>query len=92
MQIGSLDTGLDEEKIGYILNVAKLTAQQCMDCWAFMLCEQCIGLSLDGEKVSGAKRLSRCKTIQGNAGVKLRNLIFLLDHGVDFERFEEMQR
>ena len=87
MQIGTIDTGFEEHKIVPMLNVGQLTEKQCRECWAFSLCSQCIALSLDGERVSASKRLSRCLNVRSNVLSSLRDIAFLMENGFDFEKF-----
>ena len=41
MRIGSLESGLDYEKICSLLNVSSISASRCKECWAFSLCQVC---------------------------------------------------
>ena len=88
MQIGDIATGFNNSKIAYMLNVGKLTEQQCKECWAFTMCSQCIALSLDGETISPAKRLSRCPNVRGGVLSKFRDIAFLIENGFDFEKYD----
>lgn len=40
-RIGNIDIGLDLEKINNILNIGKLTEDECKKCWAFQYCNMC---------------------------------------------------
>ena len=88
--IGNLQSGFSEQKIANILNVGKLTEQQCKQCWAFSYCQQCIGMALDGNEICAQKRLSRCASVRENVYFKLRDLQYLLTNGFDFEQYEGM--
>lgn len=86
MRIGSLKSGFDQEKIKSFINVGKMTEQQCKQCWAFAFCEQCIAQAIDGTNISAEKRFSRCNNVRSNVLGKLRDLAFLMENKVDFER------
>ncbi len=86
LRIGSLQTGFDQKRIESFINVGKLTEQQCKQCWAFSFCGQCIAQAIDGTEISAKKRLARCNTFRANTLERLRNLAFLMENNVDFER------
>ena len=44
-RIGNIVTGLDIEKINNLLNIGKLTAEACKNCWAFQHCNMCCNKS-----------------------------------------------
>lgn len=49
--IGTLDTGLDFDKIEHLLNVGKITENECKDCWNLPNCMICANqLSCDNEQ------------------------------------------
>ncbi len=41
MHLGNLDTGFDMGNTNSILNIGKLTKDECKNCWAFILCTIC---------------------------------------------------
>ncbi len=41
MQIGNLETGFELEKVENLLNIGKLTDEECRKCWAFRFCTIC---------------------------------------------------
>lgn len=86
MKIGTLETGFDIGKAASLLNVGKTTGENCKNCWAFYHCASCIAGSIDAEKVSSQRRLKRCDSIKANVLENLKDIAFLLDCSVDFER------
>lgn len=61
MRIGSLDTGLDMRQADALLNIARLTEDQCKNCWAFSHCNICAKQVDENGKLSAAKKLEACK-------------------------------
>ena len=59
MRIGSVDSGFDVPKIAKLLNVGKITEEECKSCWGFRLFRQCC-LATDGlDDLARKKHLDR---------------------------------
>ncbi|MCL2203423.1 MAG: radical SAM protein [Defluviitaleaceae bacterium] len=72
-KIGHVYHGLNMDSAMAMLNIGKLTAKQCLDCWAFTLCSACIKYALDSDgALSKEVRLSRCRRIRRDAYNNLR--------------------
>ncbi len=84
--IGSLETGFDMERIAALLNVAKLTENECKNCWAFRLCSQCIAVAEEDGKITREKRLSNCAAMRNQIEEDIRDYIVLCDHKCDFNK------
>ena len=67
MRIGSVDSGFDVPQIAKLLNVGKITEEECKSCWGFRLCRQCC-MAADGlDDLSRKKRLAMCgKMLRAN--------------------------
>lgn len=50
LSIGNINTGLNLQRINELLNIGKLTEQECKHCWALRYCEICIAQCFDVEK------------------------------------------
>lgn len=85
-RIGNLEEGFDFERIKMLLNIGKLTENECKQCWAFQFCTQCFRSAVDGECLSKSKRLSKCKATRYNAEQSLKNYIVLKEYGSTFGR------
>lgn len=75
MKIGNIETGIDYTMIKNQLNVQLLTEYDCLECWAFRLCDSCILFSDGGKYLSPKKRLSYCKQSKCNALYKLQYFV-----------------
>ena len=82
--IGNLDDGLDIEKIKMLLNIGKLTENECKKCWAFQFCTQCLRSAVDGDHLSKNKRLSKCNSSRYTAEQSLKDYIVLKECGSTF--------
>lgn len=83
-RIGNLDDGLDIEKIKMLLNIGKLTEDECKKCWAFQFCTQCLRSAVDGDHLSKSKRLSKCNGSRYTAEQSLKDYIALKECGSTF--------
>lgn len=85
MQIGSVDQGFNYEKMREILNIGRLTKEQCLECWNLRLCEMCVGAidPVDGELTKEGK-LRRCTQSFEEKLYDLRELCTLVENGYYF--------
>lgn len=84
--IGNLNDGFNMEKISELLNVAKMTENECRNCWCFRLCSQCVAKAEENGKISRNKRLSNCVSIRNQVESDLKDYIVLCDNHCDFEK------
>lgn len=77
MNIGTLETGFDMQKVLEILNVARTTASNCKDCWAFLLCRQCARTADSGDRFEAGPRLKHCQESKIQAESFLQHMILL---------------
>lgn len=61
--IGDIEWGFDLNKILNIINIAKITSNECKRCWAIRFCYSCALSSIDSNRleISKEKRLSMCQ-------------------------------
>lgn len=64
MIIGNLKKGIDYEKAKNLLNVAKVTSEQCLDCWVFSNCNLCAKYADNKGVLAASNRLSKCGSSQ----------------------------
>ncbi len=84
--IGDLESGFNMERISSLLNVAKLTENECRRCWAFRLCSQCIAIAEDNGEITREKRLSNCATMRYQIEEDIKDYIVLCDCKCDFNK------
>ncbi|WDV45619.1 Cys-rich peptide radical SAM maturase CcpM [Clostridiaceae bacterium M8S5] len=86
MKIGTLQNGIDLEKVKAMINVAQCTKEECMNCWCFSLCAQCASNADDlTENFSKEKRLSRCELIKNFIIEDFLDICYLKENGFNFE-------
>lgn len=67
MQIGSLHTGFNYDKIKYLMNMGYINEDNCMNCWAIRFCNRCCVQCDDGESnLSRKMMLDLCQTTKNN--------------------------
>ncbi len=81
-KIGTLETGFDINQINKILNIGKLTENECKKCWALRLCVICAG-SLNCEKEEPVKKekLIECQRSLDQKQFELYELAVLNEFG-----------
>lgn len=87
-QIGNLHDGFDKEKISNFLNVGQCTAEQCINCWAFMHCTTCAVAMVDGGELSESKRSTKCTEVLSSTLDIISDLETLLFYRCGFENDE----
>jgi len=85
LKIGNIYTGYDLNKILNILNVAKISEEECKQCWNFNHCSLCVAASDDNDKLSKQKRLSHCQSIKITTLKNLKTICLLKEFKYDFE-------
>lgn len=86
MKIGHIDTGIDIKKAEEILNVGKLTEQECKDCWNFHHCGLCVAAGDGGDSLSKETRLKNCASQLNETGEIFLTVCLLMENGYDFSR------
>lgn len=62
--IGNIKSGFDYEKADKILNICKLTEEECKNCWAIFHCLICVKSCDNNGKLSREFKLSHCASIK----------------------------
>ncbi len=88
MQLGTLDTGIDDEKVKALLNVAQLTAEECTQCVAFRYCKICAKYCDGGTELSREERLKGCTGNRQYAANMLALRILLDEVYTYYDRFK----
>lgn len=75
MKIGTIDKGFDIDKIRALLNVGKLSADECKNCWAIRHCTACAKYSDNIKELSPQLKESHCKDIRNTVDNQFKNYI-----------------
>ena len=90
MNIGNINAGFDFDKIRYILNVGKITEEECKNCFVFRNCEVCASMCDSGDKnneLSKSMKMAKCKEEKYKFLTQLRTLIVLKKYGFNIDKF-----
>lgn len=87
--LGNIDQGIDLEKAKELLNLEKLTADSCHDCWAYYYCKICITKSDDGNKISGDMIRKSCDKIKNDLENDFKDFCVLSELGYNPETDED---
>lgn len=83
--IGNLADGFDIKNANRILNIAKITEKECIECWCYKMCSQCVAKAGESGKIEVANRLKWCNQSRKNAEEYIKNYIVLKKFGCKFE-------
>lgn len=85
MRIGNLEEGFNLEKIKRILNIGKITEENCKNCWAFNFCQLCAAFADNLTDFSANQKLSYCATMKNAVEEMFKDYCFLRENGCDFD-------
>lgn len=88
MHIGSLDKGFDMDNINFLLNIGKLTEEECKDCWAFIHCIICAKKADKNGLLSVEKKRKACAESQAAAFSKIQNKVLIFELNKHLSRAE----
>lgn len=83
-RLGDLESGIDLEKVGNLLNLERYTREMCRDCWAYRYCNICIARADDGETISAPYIQRSCAFMRESVENDLLDYCTLRDLGYDF--------
>lgn len=72
MCIGTTETGFNYKNIRAQMNAGR-EMEECLNCWAFQLCNICQAQSDDGQNISPQERLKKCDRVKMIMEQKLRD-------------------
>lgn len=90
MQIGNIEDGIDINAATRILNIGKISSDECGVCWAFDYCSQCVAFADGVTDFSKEKRLMGCNAVRSNLEDMIRDYIILRRYHCEFERFKDI--
>lgn len=85
MKIGSLENGIDVEKARTVLNVGKISEEQCKNCWAFKYCNLCGAAADDLHKLSYDVLKQRCVGVRESVEAEFMDYCALRECGHNFD-------
>jgi uncharacterized protein len=85
MKLGNIETGFLYDKADKMINIARITEQQCKNCWAFIFCFSCVAFSVDEKGISKEKRLRKCAGVKRAALNSLKDIMRLQEYGYSFD-------
>jgi uncharacterized protein len=86
MKIGHIDTGLDLSKVDDMLNIGRITEDECKACWAFLHCGLCVNTCDGDSSLSRDERLKYCPDCKARTLDNMKTVCLLLENSYDFER------
>lgn len=79
MHLGSLDTGFNMSNIDSLLNIGKLTEDECKNCWAFTQCIICAKKVDKNGELSAEKKRKYCQESKKIVFSKIKNKVLLFE-------------
>lgn len=77
MNIGSLDEGFKLDKIKQLVNIGRLTQEECRKCYAINKCTICARLVDDNGRLSAEKKLTHCASVKQEMERNLREVLLV---------------
>lgn len=87
MSLGNIYSGFIINKAKDILNIARITEKQCINCWAFVFCYSCVATCIDESGISAEKRINKCNGVRETALETLKNILRLQEYGYNFDKY-----
>ena len=82
--IGNVYTGISEEKAVSLMNVERVTTDQCRECWAYDYCTVCVGSADNMEEMSAEAVKRNCPLIRYQVEEKFKDYCMLRYLGFEF--------
>lgn len=87
--IGNVNNGIDIAKVKQLMNLGKLTEDECKNCWAMHFCEMCMVVADDNKCLSRDLKLRACTSTKIAALVDLKKHVIMKELGVRMEEIED---
>lgn len=88
MKIGNIKDGFYVDKVRALLNIGKLTEDNCKNCFAFRECYLCAAYADEDNELSKEKKISSCHSVRYNFEEMLKNAVVLKDLGISREKIQ----
>ncbi len=90
MKIGNIDRGFDFAKASTLLNIGKLSEDNCKNCWAIRFCTICAKLCDDGNQLSAKAKAIHCGRVRKMVEETMKDYCTLKEFDHDFESEDEL--
>lgn len=84
-RIGNLEEGFDQDKVVNLLNVGKITEDECRNCWAISFCGTCAGDCGMEDHLDRGQKLSKCNEARLRTQRYFREYCILREYGFSFD-------
>lgn len=85
-KIGKVGKGIDVDKVEFLINIGKLTKDQCINCWALPNCTMCSQeIDIAGSELQPSDKLRCCKSEKQRVYTNIRDLCVLNEHNIDLQ-------
>lgn len=85
-KIGNIFSGLDTRRCEEMLNLQKLTEEECRNCWAYLHCSTCIVYADDLNKLSRVNILKQCKNVTNSLETVMKDYVVLKELGYSYSK------
>ncbi len=89
MKIGHVDRGFDVEKVRELLNIGRITAEDCKNCWAFRFCTLYAAAADEMTQLSPKKKRNRCAEVRNYLEISFKEYCTLKEFGYDFDDYHD---
>ena len=86
MKIGNINDGFNMDKIDKLINIGKMTQDQCKNCYAFYFCGLCAAFADNLTELSKDIKLNHCVSARKRVENILKDYCMLREFGYDFEK------
>ena len=87
-KIGHVNNGVDFNLAERILNIERVTAQMCHNCWAYRYCQICVGSADNLNEISSELIQKRCPQVRRQVEGLFKDYCVIKGLGYDFD-FDE---
>lgn len=84
--IGTIDTGFDLNQVARIMDLGKLTQDECKNCWCIRLCKICVLFVDNLTELSVEKKIHQCSNMRFTVLQTLRDFCMMNEMGYKFEK------
>jgi uncharacterized protein len=88
MRIGHIDEGINIEKAEKLLNIGRLTEDECLHCWNLMHCSMCAAHAYKDGELSRNTKLTRCEMMKADTLEKMRILSLFREMNINLMEVE----
>lgn len=77
MNIGTIKEGVSVTKVDYLINVGKISAEKCLNCWIFHHCKICPSEADNLEVLDEKKKFVKCRSAQYSVLSTMQNICMI---------------